>query len=104
MTSPTREQAMAHLEIANRIRLERADLKRRLKRRELTLADALEEDAAQAAGIGEILRALPRYGQGRMFKLLERVPIVNRVGLPDPIRRVENLTPRQRLRLSELVD
>jgi DNA-binding transcriptional ArsR family regulator len=85
---------MTALAKANRVRLVRAQVKRDLRARRLTLADALEHPAVQSMTLAALLDAQERWGDARVMAFLARLS--NR-GCPiSPSRRIGDLTPRQR--------
>lgn len=97
MTVPniTDDQRRDYLRKANEVRRVRYDIKARLKRGELKLADVLEMDEAQGMRAVEVIRAVPGVG----VKNAER--IMSRCGIA-PGRRVRGLGIRQRENLLEL--
>lgn len=83
-----------HMEVlaeANRRRLARADLKRQIKSEPSLLLDVLEDppDFVENAELGEMFRALPRFGPERTGKLVNACEM-------SVHKRVGTLTARQR--------
>lgn len=76
-------------EIANRIRFERLAIRRALKARTITLADAFERDAAQAMPVCELLEAVPYLTAGKAGWVLLacRIPYAQPVGSIGPFHR-----------------
>lgn len=72
------------------IRKQRAILKRQLKTGDLTLADALHEEALQSMLLWDLLLALPDFALCRAQKLW------NELEIRSPLFRVEQLTLRKR--------
>lgn len=88
---PVGRQNMMALERANRIRLARAELKRRIASGDLTVADVLLEPAEEVEGmeIVELLTSQKRWGATRCNKFLDSI------GLPET-KTVRSMTERQR--------
>jgi hypothetical protein len=83
-------QYMQALQTANQRRLGFAALKRELHRREITLAEALDDPRALGKlTIYQVLSAQLRWGRTRTLRFLRHVAI------PE-MRRIEDLTDRQR--------
>jgi hypothetical protein len=84
-------QALEALELANRTRRERAEVKRLIRCGELTVTDVLADppSSCRRMSILELLRAQHLWGPKRCRRLLREVQI-------SEIRRVEDLTERQR--------
>jgi len=84
---------------ANRVRLARAELKRRVAAGEVTAAHVVLECPWEAASmeIGDLLRSQRRWGDARCRRLLVSV------GLPEH-KQVGNLTDRQRKLLAAVLD
>lgn len=68
-------QHMAALANANRIRLERAEAKKKVLSGELTVEAALELPEFQGATIAALLKAQRRWGDLRVRKFLGRIPM-----------------------------
>lgn len=75
---------------ANSVRIGKAALKRELRDGATTIADALDDERAQAAPIHEILTAQRYWGDRRAALALREA------GILDHNRRVRDLTARQR--------
>jgi hypothetical protein len=84
---------------ANRVRLARAELKRRVAAGEVTAAHVVLECPWEAASmeIGDLLRSQRRWGDARCRRLLVSV------GLPEH-KQVGTLTDRQRKLLAAVLD
>lgn len=96
-TTPDRSaQYMGALARANEVRIARAKIKRQLRAREITLADALDHECCQTATVMGLLMAQRRWGVTRARKVLMQVPM-------SEARAVGALSDRQRARLLELV-
>lgn len=59
---PDLEQTLEALQRANRVRLQRAGVKRALKAGKISLADALAHEATQTMTVWDLLCYLPVYG------------------------------------------
>jgi len=98
MTPPqlTAEQRAAALEKAGEVRRQRADIKQRLKRGNLSAPDALEaartDDVIAKLRVSALLESLPGIGKVRAAQ------IMNQVGIA-PTRRVQGLGELQRAAL-----
>jgi hypothetical protein len=90
-TAVAAPQHLRALEHANRIRLARADLKRRIQAGGLTAADVLSESPPEVASmsISELLMSQRRWGRARCRRLLLSL------GVPEN-KRIGTLTERQR--------
>lgn len=84
-------QALEALEVANRTRRERAEVKRLIRCGGLTVAEVLADPPAFLARmpIGELIRAQALWGPTRSRKFLRRAEITE-------TRRIGELTERQR--------
>lgn len=84
-------QHMAALAEANRVRLKRAELKRRIKAGEETVANVLERipEYAGTMPVGDLLRAQRRWAKGRTHIFLRRLHV-------NENRSLDDLTARQR--------
>lgn len=67
---PKLAQRMEALRNANEIRCHRANVKRDLKAGRTGLVDVLEDELCAGMTLFDVLMALPRYGRGRVRKLL----------------------------------
>ncbi len=95
---PRIQQPYDALMKANEVRRTRAELKRRIARRELTAAEVILDCPKGALGctVAELLAAQPRWGTARSQRLLDRTGI-------SEIKRIDSLTDRQkRLLAAEL--
>jgi hypothetical protein len=91
-------QHLRALEHANRVRLARADLKRRIAAQQATAADVVLNCPWEAASmeISDVLMAQRRWGRARCRRLLLSL------GLPEN-KQVGTLTTRQRQALAALL-
>lgn len=98
MPTQTRDQAMEHLVIANRIRIGRAEVKRDIRARRRSLAAVLLDppECCESALVTELIRAMPRWGIARALKLMHAAEV-------RPSRQVGNLTMRERTALVNLL-
>lgn len=89
-------QSMEALALANRIRLDRAALKRRIKAGEVGVAEIIlsPPECAQTMTAAALLRAQDRWGHKRAARLLTPLHIGER-------RELRRLTTRQRSALVE---
>lgn len=87
----TPEQRKANLAIANDVRIRRANLKKELKAGRAGVIDLLLDppDYLKTMKIAELLRAVPRWGEKRVNRLL----VLSRIS---PSRSLEALSDRQR--------
>ena len=87
-------QRMEALNEANRIRTERARLKRKLKDGGANIAVLLRDppDYILTAKVSEMLMAVPKYGQVKVNKILSQCRI-------SPSKTIGGLSPRQRAEL-----
>lgn len=92
-------QSMRALAKANRVRLARADVKRRVAAGEVSVADVLAEQpfGVDRMAVAELLIAQPRWGVTRTRRLLRRAAI-------SETRTIEALTDRQRRLIAEALD
>lgn len=90
LTSEQRAEALQKAAVARKAR---ADLKNRLKRQEMTVADVLRagdgDDVIGKMRVSAVLEALPGLGKARAQKIMERLEI-------SPTRRVRGLGTNQR--------
>jgi hypothetical protein len=91
-------QHLRALEHANRVRLARADLKRKIGSGRATVTEVLAEPPAEVAGmsISELLMSQRRWGRARCRRLLLSL------NLPEN-KRIGTLTDRQRVALRLLL-
>jgi len=92
----TRDQRLDALREGNRIRVARADLKREVREMSSTRAEALVRrliedppDDLLTMRVEELMRAVPKLGEGKVAKLLRRVGV-------SPSKTLGGLTERQR--------
>ena len=93
-TAVAAPQHLRALEHANRVRLARADLKRRVGAGEVGVADVLADPPAEVAGmsISELLMSQPRWGRTRCRRLLTSLSVLEN-------KRIGTFTERQRAEL-----
>jgi hypothetical protein len=93
--APAGPQYMRALERANKVRLARADLKRRIATGELPAADVIVECPweAQSMTIADLLMSQRRWGESRCRKLLAQLQI-------SEAKTLASLTERQRQTLA----
>lgn len=91
-------QNMRALEHANRIRLARAELKRRIAKGDVSVAEILLEptDAAEGMAIAELLTSQKRWGATRCSKFLDSI------GLSET-KTVRALSERQRAAVATIL-
>lgn len=82
---------MRALEQANRIRLARAELKRRIAKGDVAVADVLLEPSDEIAGmeIAELLTSQKRWGSTRCTKFMDSIGL-------NETKTIRSLTERQR--------
>lgn len=95
--SPGR-QNMRALEHANRIRLARAEIKRRIARGDVAVADVLLDPADEVEGmeISELLTSQKRWGSTRCSKFMDSI------GLNES-KTIRSLTERQRTAVASIL-
>jgi hypothetical protein len=93
------QQQLLALRQANRVRVARAELKRKVAREELSVADVVVSCPWEAASmeIGDLIRSQRRWGAARCRRLLVSV------GLPEN-KHVGTLTDRQRKVLAAVLE
>jgi hypothetical protein len=93
------QQQLLALRQANRVRVARAELKRKVAREELSVADVVVTCPWEAASmeIGDLVRSQRRWGAARCRRLLVSV------GLPEN-KQVGTLTDRQRKVLAAVLE
>jgi hypothetical protein len=99
LQAPAEPQCMKALERANRVRLARAELKRRVNAGEQRASDVILQCPweAQSMAVGDLLVSQRRWGDIRCRKFLAALPMSEK-------KTIGSLTERQRERLaSELV-
>jgi hypothetical protein len=92
-------QHMRALELANRVRLARAELKRRVASAEVSAAEVIESCPweAETMPIADLLQSQRRWGRTRCRKFLNTIHISEN-------KRVGSLTERQRHTLAALLN
>jgi hypothetical protein len=95
VTGPQHLRALEH---ANRVRLARAELKRRVGRGDLRVADIVLESPweAQSMELSELLMSQKRWGRERCRRLLLSL------GIPEN-KQIGTLTERQRVALAAML-
>ena len=91
-------QHMRALERANKVRLARAELKRKVALRETDVVDVILGCPweAESMEVADLITSQRRWGHTRCRKLLAQVPM-------SETKPIGSMTERQRLRLSELL-
>lgn len=77
---------MSRTELATRARTERGRLRLRLKRGEITLAEALDEPAAQKLTVEQVMSALPYSSKPKLYRSaysarVRSAPLIERAGM-----------------------
>lgn len=78
VTTPARmPQHLEALQRANRVRIARAELKRSVRRGELTAAEVIRQRPweAETMTVGELLQTQPRWGRKRASRFLMRISV-----------------------------
>ena len=96
--APAGPQHMRALERANKVRLARAELKRRIAEGDLDVAEVILDCPweAQSMAISDLLMSQRRWGQTRCRKFLAQIPLSEN-------KTVGSLTERQSRALAELL-
>ena len=96
--APAGPQYMRALERANKVRLARADLKRRIATGELSVADVILECPweADSMAVADLLTSQRRWGENRARKFLALVPM-------SETKTVGSTTERQRRTLAAML-
>jgi hypothetical protein len=91
-------QNMRALEQANRIRLARAELKRRIAKGDVAVAEVLLDPADEVAGmeISELLTSQKRWGSTRCAKFMDSI------GMHET-KTIKSLTERQRAAMAQVL-
>lgn len=101
MTLPqlTDEQRKAALEKAAQARHERAELRDKIKKGEISLEDVLdsEDPIASRMKVSALIESLPGYGKAKASKIMDELGI-------SATRRVKGLGARQREQLLEVLN
>ena len=95
----TDEQRKAALEKAAQARHERAELRDKIKKGELSLEDVLdsEDPIASRMKVSALIESLPGYGKAKASKIMDELGI-------SATRRVKGLGARQREQLLEVLN
>lgn len=93
---PAMPQHLVALEQANRVRLARAELKRRVAEGEVPAAEVIAEVPWEAASmtISDLLMCQHRWGRTRTRRFLGSIPM-------GETKQLQTMTPRQRTELVE---
>jgi hypothetical protein len=96
--APAGPQYMRALERANKVRLARADLKRRVAMGEVHVAEVILDCPweAQSMAVADLLMSQRRWGQTRCRKFLAQVPMSEK-------KTVGSMTERQRRTLAAML-
>lgn len=96
--APAGPQYMRALERANKVRLARAELKRRVAVGEIEVADVILECPweADSMAVADLLMSQRRWGQTRCRKFLSQIPMSEK-------KTVGSMTERQRRTLAALL-
>jgi hypothetical protein len=96
--TPVRPQYMRALERANEVRLARAELKRRVARGKIEVADVILSCPWEAQGmaVSDLLISQQRWGQTRCHKFLIQIPMSEH-------KTVGSMTDRQRRTLAAML-
>src|SRR5271154_1099781 len=96
--APAGPQYMRALERANKVRLARAELKRRVAIGEIDVADVVLECPweAHSMAVADLLMSQRRWGQTRCRKFLAQVPMSEK-------KTIGSLTERQQRTLAEML-
>ena len=97
--APAGPQYMRALERANKVRLARAELKRRVSTGELTVAEVILDCPweAESMAVADLLMSQRRWGQTRCRKFLAQVPMSEK-------KTVGSMTERQRRTLAAMLN
>ncbi|MBI2692267.1 MAG: hypothetical protein HYX29_10035 [Solirubrobacterales bacterium] len=96
--TPAGGQNMRALEQANRIRLARAELKRRIAKGDVAVADVLLDPSDEIAGMElyELLTSQKRWGTTRCAKFMDSIGL-------NETKTIRSLTERQRSAMAEVL-
>ena len=99
MFAPTGPQHMRALERANKVRLARAELKRRVATGEVDVAAVILDCPweTQSMAVADLLMSQRRWGQTRCRKFLAQIPMSEK-------KTVGSMTDRQRRTLAMMLD
>ena len=97
--APAGPQYMRALERANKVRLARAELKRRVSTGELSVTEVILDCQweAESMAVADLLMSQRRWGQTRCRKFLSQVPMSEK-------KTVGSMTERQRNTLAGMLD
>ena len=98
MVAPAGPQYMRALERANKVRLARADMKRRVATGEVNVAEVIMDCPweAQSMAVADLLMSQRRWGQTRCRKFLAQIPMSEK-------KTIGTMTDRQRRTLAALL-
>ena len=96
--APAAPQHMRALERANKVRLARAELKRRIADGEIGVAEVILDCPweADSMAVGDLLMSQRRWGQTRCRKFLAQVPMSEK-------KTIGSMTDRQRRTVAEML-
>ena len=96
---PASPQHMRALEHANRVRLARAELKRRVATGEIHVTEVIFDCRweAQSMAVADLLMSQRRWGQTRCRKFLAQIPISEK-------KTIGSMTERQRHAIAAMLD
>ncbi len=96
--APAGPQYMRALERANKVRLARADLKRRVSTGELGVAEVILDCPweAESMAVADLLMSQRRWGQTRCRKFLSQIPMSEK-------KTIGSMTDRQRRTLAAML-
>lgn len=99
IVAPAGPQHMRALERANKVRLARAELKRRIATGELAVADVILDCPweAESMAVADLLMSQRRWGHTRCRKFLAHIPMSER-------KTIGSMTDRQRRTLAAMLD
>jgi len=97
--APAGPQYMRALERANKVRLARAELKRRVSTGELGVAEVILDCPweAESMAVADLLMSQRRWGQTRCRKFLSQIPMSEK-------KTIGSMTERQRRTLAGMLD
>jgi hypothetical protein len=98
-TAPARPQYLRALERANKVRLARAELKRRVAMGEINVAEVILDCPweAQSMAVADLLMSQRRWGQTRCRRFLSQIPMSEK-------KTIGSMTERQRRTLAPMLD
>lgn len=97
--APAGRQNMRALEQANRIRLARAELKRRIAKGDVAVAEVLLDPSDEIAGmeLSELLTSQKRWGSTRCTKFMDSIGL-------NETKTIRSLTERQRSAMAAVLN